>query len=260
MPKTFSAVTYNVLAQRYINRDRYRRSSPEALDAETRRALLLRRLDELATDLLCLQEAEVELVDVLVARFGATHHHAFAPRAGRGEGSAIFARRDRFAWHGHDVLHFASHRDGDDDLALIAHVSVDGRALRVASTHLTWQPDGTPAEAHVGRRQMLELLAHRDSAPAGTTWLFAGDFNANAQSVVLEAAYQAGMAESCREQRPWDTTAINGRPRKIDYLLCSDGRLTPRPGVLPRLTRDAVLPSSTEPSDHLSLRVDFALA
>lgn len=257
MSNSFSAVTYNVLAQRYVRVDRYPRSSREALDATARRALLLRRLDDLALDLLCLQEAEVDLVEQLSSRLAATHHVAYAPRANRGEGSAIFARRDVFTWLGHDVLRYAAHRSDDDDLALVAHLSFGGAALRVACTHLTWQPEETPAAEHLGRRQMLELLAHRASAPAGTIWLLAGDFNAVSQSVVLDAAYQAGMAESCRDQRPWDTTAINGRTRKIDYLLYSAGRLSPRPGVLPKLTRDTVMPSATEPSDHLPLRVDF---
>src|SRR5262249_34369258 len=132
-------------------------------------------------------------------------------------------------------------------------------SLRVAVTHLAWAPESTPADEHVGRRQMLEMLARRDAEP-DAIWIFAGDFNAISQSAVVEAAYQRGMAESCRAQRPWDTAAINGRTRKIDYLLFSAGRLEPSPGVLPKLTRDSVLPSLDEPSDHLPLRVDFALA
>jgi hypothetical protein len=67
------------------------------------------------------------------------------------------------------------------------------------------------------------------------------------------------MAESCRSQRPWDTCNINGRCRKIDYLLYSEGRLEPKPGTLPQLTRTTPLPSLTEPSDHLPLAVEFRL-
>ena len=82
----------------------------------------------------------------------------------------------------------------------------------------------------------------------------------DAQMQEIEAAaLERGMDESCRDQRPWDTCAINGRPRKLDYLLTSSGHLRPRPGVLPKLFRDSALPSATEPSDHLPLRVDFDL-
>ncbi|MDC0744719.1 endonuclease/exonuclease/phosphatase family protein [Polyangium mundeleinium] len=259
MTTTFSATTYNVLAQCYVRPDRYRGSPADALDPATRRARLLARIDALGSDLLCLQEVEPDLYEALCARLDATHASAYAQRTGRREGSALFARRALFTWHGHDVLHFAAHRPGDDDLALIARLTVDTRPLHVATTHLTWQPDSTPTDEHLGHRQMLELLASRDAAPADVTWLVAGDFNATSQSVVLAAAYERGLAESCRAQRPWDTTAINGRPRKIDYLLSSEGRLDPRPGVLPRLSRDTVMPSASEPSDHLPLTVTFAL-
>ncbi|MDI1480286.1 endonuclease/exonuclease/phosphatase family protein [Polyangium sp. y55x31] len=257
MTTTFSATTYNVLAQCYVRRDRYRDSPPDALEPTSRRARLLARIDALGSDLLCLQEVEPDQYEALCARLDPTHASAYAQREGRREGSALFARRTVFTWHGHDVLHFAAHRPGDDDLALIACLTVDARPLHVATTHLTWQPDSTPIDEHLGRRQMLELLAHRAAAPADVTWLVAGDFNATSQSPVLAAAYERGLAESCRAQRPWDTTAINGRPRKIDYLLHSAGRLDPRPGVLPRLGRDTVMPSASEPSDHLPLTVDF---
>jgi endonuclease/exonuclease/phosphatase (EEP) superfamily protein YafD len=142
---------------------------------------------------------------------------------------------------------------------LIASLELQGQPLEVAVTHLTWQPDETPTAEHLGRRQLLELLEHRDQTSPNAIWLFAGDFNALPQSVVLKAALERGMAESCLAQRPWDSCAINGRPRKIDYLLYSAGRLSPKPGVLPKLRRDSVLPSLTEPSDHLPLQVDFTL-
>jgi endonuclease/exonuclease/phosphatase family metal-dependent hydrolase len=253
----FSTATYNVLAQCHIRADRYPSSPPEALEADKRRRALLERLDGLPVDLLCLQEVEPDLFDLLRARLDASHQGAFAPRGSGREGSALFARRSVFAWDGHEVLSFAAQRRRDRELALIARLTVAGRPLHVAVTHLAWQPQDTAPAEHVGRRQIAELLDRRDAAPADSTWIVAGDFNAISQSVVLEEAYRRGLAESCRTQRPWDTTAINRRPRKTDYLLFSEGRLEPDPGILPRLTRATVMPSLTEPSDHLPLRVDF---
>jgi endonuclease/exonuclease/phosphatase (EEP) superfamily protein YafD len=255
--QTFSAVTYNVLAQSYVRRDHYPRSPPEALEPARRHALLLARIEQLDADLLCLQELEPSIYDALRARLGATHHAAYAQRRGRPDGSAIFARRSQFGWAGHDVLHYQAHRPDTDDLALVTSLTAGGEPLHVATTHLTWQPESTPHAEHLGYRQMLELLAFRDASGRRDTWIFAGDFNAISQSAVVTVALERGMDESCRSQRPWDTTAINGRQRKIDYLLFSTGRLTPQPGVLPKLHRDSVLPSLTEPSDHLPLRVDF---
>jgi endonuclease/exonuclease/phosphatase family metal-dependent hydrolase len=253
--KSFTTVTYNVLAQRFAHRDRYPLSSSDALDPDRRRARLLARVAELDADLWCLQEVEPGIYDGLRAQLQATHHAAYLQRRRRGDGVAVFARRSSFEWLGHDELRFQA---GNDDLALVVRLTVEGEPLHVACTHLAWQPDSTPPAEHVGHQQMRELLAHRDATAPYHTWIFAGDFNATSQSIVLAAALERGMAESCRHQRPWDTCAINGRPRKIDYLLFSAGRLEPQPGVLPKLSRDTALPSLTEPSDHLPLSVDFS--
>ena len=256
--KTFTAVTYNVLAQSFAHRDRYPMSCPEALDPTRRHALLIDRTRGLGADLLCLQELEPAVYDDLRVRLQATHYGAYVQRRQRPDGAAIFARRSLFDWLGYDELHFQAHRPGDDDVALIAQLTLDGQPLHVVCTHLAWQPESTPRAEHVGYRQMLELLTHRDAMAPNATWIFAGDFNATSQSIVLAAALERGMEESCLSQRPWDTCAINGRPRKLDYVLFSTRRLQPRPSVLPKLFRDTALPSLTEPSDHLPLRVDFS--
>lgn len=256
--KTFTAVTYNVLAQSYVHADRYPMSPREALEPAGRHVRLLDRIVDLEADLLCLQELEPALHDDLRSRLDATHHSAYARRRGRPDGAGLYARRPLFQWHGHDVLHFQAQRPGDDNLALIVQLTLDGQTVHVACTHLAWQPNRTPETAHVGYRQMLELLDYRDTSAQQATWVFAGDFNATAQSTVVMAALQRGMDESCRSQRPWDTTTINGRPRKIDYLLHTAGRLTPHARALPTLSSDTALPSLAEPSDHLPLQVDFA--
>ncbi|AQW48399.1 endonuclease/exonuclease/phosphatase family protein [Streptomyces violaceusniger] len=256
--KTFSAVTYNVLVQSFTHPDRYPLCPPEALTPARRRALLLSRIDELDADLLCLQELEPMIYEDLRTRLETTHGAAYVQRSRRPDGVAVFARRPLFGGLEHHELHFEAQRRSDDDLALIVQLILDDRPLHVACTHLAWQPESTPRAEHVGHRQMLELLAHRDATAPDDTWIFAGDFNAISQSIVVSAALERGMDESCRSQRPWDTCAINGRPRKLDYLLFSTGRLEPRPGVLPKLFRDTALPSLTDPSDHLPLRVDFS--
>lgn len=252
---TFTAVTYNVLAQSFVRRDRYPQCPPEALDPARRHALLLTRVAALDADLLCLQEVEPAVFDDLRALLDATHEGAFAKHGRRPDGVAVFARRSRFGWLGHEAR-----SAGSGPAALVAELTLDARPLRVACAHLTWKPDSTPPAEHPGHQQLLDLLAHRDAVAPDATWIFAGDFNATAQSAIVSAALDRGLDESCRTQRPWDTCAVNGRPRKLDYLLFSKSRLHPTPGTLPRLTRDTVLPSLTDPSDHLPLEVTFTAA
>lgn len=106
--------------------------------------------------------------------------------------------------------------------------------------------------------QLEELLACLREQPGTPTWLIAGDLNVISQSPVIRRAEAAGLALGARNQRPWDTVNINGNCRKLDYLLYTRGQLCPSPGPLPKLSRDTPMPSSTEPSDHLPLRADFA--
>ncbi len=257
---TFSAVTYNVLAQSYTRPDRYPLSTSESLDSTRRHARLLARIQELDADLLCVQELEPAVYQDLHTRLDPTHDAAYLRRGRRPEGLAVFARRGRLRWEDWQQLRLQAHRPGDDDMALVVHLTVNERPLYVVCAHLAWQPESTPPAEHVGHRQMLELLAYRDAQAPNATWIFAGDFNATSQSDVVTAALGRGMSDSCRSQRPWDTCAINGRPRKLDYLLYTTGRFTPHPDTLPKLTRDTALPSLAEPSDHLPLRVRFTAA
>ncbi|MFT3713743.1 MAG: endonuclease/exonuclease/phosphatase family protein [Archangium sp.] len=251
----FTAVTWNVLAQKYVFADRYPQCLPEALDATARRELLVRRMRTLEADVLCLQEVEPEVFSRLETDvFGATHTGVLALKPGRAEGCALFARKTTFDWLEHWTVKF-EHGDGLALGARLQHRSA-GVELAVISAHLNWEADSVAPERHRGLAQMQQLLTERLRAPKAR-WLFAGDFNAISQSVVLERAYASGMAESCRTQRPWDTCNINGRCRKIDYLLFSEGALDPAPAPLPALRRDTALPSLTEPSDHLALTVRF---
>jgi mRNA deadenylase 3'-5' endonuclease subunit Ccr4 len=253
----FSAATYNILADAYVRPDRYRGSPPEALDPGPRRARLLDRVAALDADVLCLQEVEPEAYQAIAVRLGDGFAGAFARRDGRPDGAAIFARRSCLAWERHETLHYQAHRNNDDQVALVAHLWLGAHRLVVASTHLQWCPDNTPAEEHVGRAQMIELLDHLSRDGAGATWLLAGDLNATSQSPVVAAAIERGLSLGAKTQRPWDTCNANGRPRKLDYLLFTTGHLDPRPGVLPPLRRDTPMPSLSEPSDHLPLRIDF---
>ena len=250
----FSAATYNILADAYVRPDRYPLSPPAALVPAPRRQLLLARIAALDVDLLCLQEVEPAAHAAIAERLGDAYLGVHAPRRRRPDGASVFLRRDRFALARHDTLHYTS-RGSDDQLALIAELTLGTHRLQVACTHLQWCRDDTPAEAHVGRAQMSELLDH---LPPADTRLIAGDLNATSQSPVIRVACQRGLALGAAKQRPWDTCNANRRPRKLDYLLHSPD-LDPRPDPLPPLHRDTAMPSLHEPSDHLPLRITFRL-
>lgn len=250
--QSFSVVTWNVLAQSYVRPSRYPTSPPEALEEAHRTRLVRQRVSQLQADVYCLQELEQPVFDALRDDLDDSHVGFFTRRSGHADGTAVFAHK-RFGWLRQEVVRFKATRPDDDTRALLVWLSVGrGYHVKIASAHLTWQPDSTPTAEHLGLLQMKELLALRQPPEA---WILAGDLNATTQSNVLLAAYEAGMEESCRAQRPWDTTNVNGRCRKIDYLLTEGLNASPSP--LPKLTSATPMPSLTEPSDHLPLRVTF---
>lgn len=251
----FSVATYNLLANAYVKPERYRLSPPEALEPSRRRARLLDRIAALEADVFCLQEVERETHDAIAARLGEGYVNVFGPRHGRPDGASLFAQKTVATWHGSEVLHYRAHASGDDQVAVIVRLVIGGRPITIVSTHLQWCSEATRPEDHIGRAQLQELLDRRDDS----TWIIGGDFNAISQSCVVVDALARGMALGAATQRPWDTCNANGRPRKLDYLLFTLGRLVPQPGTLPKLQRDTPMPSLTEPSDHLPLRIDFTL-
>jgi mRNA deadenylase 3'-5' endonuclease subunit Ccr4 len=253
----FSAATYNILADAYVRPARYRGCSAESLAPGPRRRLLLDRIAALDVDLLCLQEVEPAAHQAIAERLGDAYVGVFAQRRGRPDGSSVFARRTRASLDDHAVLHYRAHQSGDDQLALLCRLRIGDRRVLIASTHLQWCPDETPLEQHIGRAQMIELLDHLHGMDDEAIWIVAGDLNATSRSSVVAAALDRGLSLSARDQRPWDTCNANRRPRKLDYLLIRVGQLEPHPDTLPRLSRDTALPSSSEPSDHLPLRVDY---
>lgn len=256
MTLRFTAATYNILADAYLRPHRYPDSPPAALEPQARRARLLERIAALDVDLLALQEVEPAAHEAIAARLGDAYQGIHALRRGRPEGCSVFVRRSKVALLDAHVHHYAARSD-DHQLALIARVELDGQVLAFACTHLQWCPDSTAPEAHVGRAQLVELLELLDAREPGHDRIVCGDFNAVSRSCVIEAALARGLALGAASQRPWDTCNINHRPRKLDYLLYPRERFVPHPDPLPTLRRDTPMPSSSEPSDHLPLRIAF---
>ena len=254
----FSALTYNVLAQAYVRPSRYRGCEPAALAAGPRYTRLLAKIAEFDADLLCLQEVEAELFEAL-ATVMPTHEAVFEQKRGRPDGCATFVRREHFELVTTHRLHYRACEPGYDHLALVTRLRHGQGELVVANTHLRWQPENTAPGDHLGVLQLDELLALLgENEEPGAAIVIAGDLNALSRSPVIDRAARAGLELAARSLRPWDTALINGRRRKLDYLLHDPRRLQPSPRPLPSLSAARPIPSLAEPSDHLPLLVDFS--
>lgn len=260
---SFSIVTWNILADAYVRPHRYPNVDPRLLEPAARRARVCDRIRALDADIYLLQEVEPAAYDAIAAALGDAYEGTLALKPNRPEGSALFTRRAAVTVERVETHVFARQRPNDarGTLALLAQVTVGGQWLGLASTHLDWVRRPVSDAEDTGRAQLLETIdALAELLPAGTATVIGGDFNANSQSAPIDAALARGLRLSCRSQRPWDTTNINGRRRKIDYLLYTPDHLHPHPGRLPALTRDEPMPSSLYPSDHLPLSVRFTWA
>lgn len=255
-PHGLRIATWNVLAQAYVKPERYPLSPPEALAREPRRRLLLEQLVAMDADAWCLQEVEPDVWDAILAAMPG-YVGVYGQKRGKPDGAGVLYRASALTLVDHEVLHYRAVAPGSDHVAVVCRLRHGDRALVIASTHLRWQGREVPIDRHLGRLQLLELLARVDAAGPEPARVLCGDFNAEFESVVLREALDRGYELSCRAQRPWDTVNVDGRLRKLDYLLYTPAHLAPHPDPLPPLEPTTPMPSSRFPSDHLPVRVTY---
>ncbi|MEN0063602.1 MAG: endonuclease/exonuclease/phosphatase family protein [Myxococcota bacterium] len=248
---SFRIATYNVLADAYIRPERYRGSSSASLDPVHRRPLQLRRVANLASDVICLQEVEAEVYEALDAALP-EYVGTYAPRRDRPDGVATFVRSSGPGVQATTELHYATPQADRDHLALLTVLQVADRRLVLANTHLRWQPAETPIDMHEGVLQLRQLLDALE--PYGLPYVLAGDLNAISQGPVIRLAQQNGLRVTGQSLRPWDTALIEGRRRKLDYVLVTT-HFNAQPQPVPALSKHRPIPSSEEPSDHIPYEV-----
>jgi mRNA deadenylase 3'-5' endonuclease subunit Ccr4 len=258
-------VSYNVLADSYINPGWYPGVAPTLLAQGARTAAVVRRIAELGGDVLCLQEVEADVAAAIDDRLGALGYVGhFAPKGGgKPDGCATFVRSRAAAVRAVRTLAYGDGRGRRPDsghIAFVLLVEWEGRPLAVANTHLKWDPPGTPSAGRRGLRQLTQLLEERETlAPGCGAWIICGDFNAGPDSDILHALGEAGFASAYRGREYLGTCVANGKAKMIDFL-CHSGVLTAQPMDLPRIDDWTALPSLQEPSDHLPIAAQFRRA
>ena len=228
-------VSYNVLANAYVKPEYYLGSEPEALDPVRRRKLLIRRIHGLKADILCLQEAEPDLIQELnmPGRF-------FQKGRDKPDGCAILVNRPGpLRWTEH------AYEDGSGHGALLLHLP----EITIATTHLKWDPPASRPGWGMGQiGQLLGLL----QGPS----LLCGDFNCESNDPIIQRCLEAGLTDAFREVAPAHTFVNRGEGWRIDFVLHSYA-VKAQALPMPELTPDQLQPSRTEPSDHLPLVVEL---
>jgi mRNA deadenylase 3'-5' endonuclease subunit Ccr4 len=246
MPTTI--ITWNILADTYIRPAYYPNSSAAALDPAKRRALLLERIAKLHADVLCLQEVERHAFDTITRTMPGFDGYWIQKGGGRPDGCATLVARDLSV----EEVRELRYTDGSDHVALI--VRIDG--LFVVNTHLKWDPPATLPGARYGLRETDELLGALRERVNGSRTVVCGDFNVTADDEVVARFIRCGYRDT-HEAEDAATCVTNGRARRIDFQLAGSD-IDTRPLAVPALTHGAVLPSTTEPSDHVPVGVVIA--
>jgi endonuclease/exonuclease/phosphatase family metal-dependent hydrolase len=261
-PGTFRVLTYNVLAPTFTVPKYFPSVSAEAMDKERRYALTVDRLVTCGADLICLQEIEADLWELLSQRLAALGYWGqWATRSDlKPDGCATFWRTSMFTCECRIFRYKEmpglklAHR-----MALISVLQPiharDRGAFTVVNTHLAWEQPVLPTDVHLGliEAHQLAALLGRPTGPL----IVCGDFNAEPDSPILHFFHEIGLTESHGDNLP--TSCPRGHAKKIDYLMAtSDFEAIPLP-IEARLTDGMILPSLSEPSDHLPLATDFLL-
>lgn len=253
---SFTAATYNVLANAYVQHALYRRTPKMVLDPLWRIPALVQQVANIGTDVLCLQEVEIETFAALKNRLRSLGYAAqyALKRGGKPDGCATFYRQDMFELAGTRVIEYADGAEGQANsghIGLLVFLRAGSRVIGIANTHLIWDPPGTPSAETLGYRQALQLLNECESmARSCDGWLLCGDLNATPDSDIIRVLENAGLRYSHAGLAQTITCKVNAEAKMIDYLFYSSAlRAEPR-GILP-ISDGTVLPSAEHPSDHL---------
>lgn len=226
-------VSYNVLAAAYVRPEFYRGCAPAALEPRARLAAVLERIHGLSDgpSIICLQEAERELVDALGCQC-----EFFQKSQNKPDGCAILVNHPgSYHW---SRFHYG---DGSGHGALLLHLP----NLTVATTHIKWDPP--ESRPGYGMGQIKELL-QKIQSPA----VLCGDFNCESLDPIVVACREAGFLDPFEEVSPNQTFVKEGQARRIDFLLHTR-ELKLRGVPMPDHRPGAWLPSGKQPSDHFPL-------
>ncbi len=246
----FHLLTWNVLADAYVQPRFYPHTAPALLRPGARTAQIVELLAASPADIACLQEAEPALIEAL--RLGGDWDVHYASKVGRPDGCALLARRAVVL----EAVRTIELADGAPDRANSGHIALcatlrDGTArCEVATSHLKWDPPNTAFDQRWATRQVRHLVSELVDLEHA---IVCGDLNVEATDRAYQMLIEAGLVDSTGPAR-YPTANANGRAKRIDHVLCGRAlRVTPLPVMT--VEDETPLPSVAMPSDHIPVGV-----
>lgn len=256
MACAFQIVSYNILADSYINPQWYSHTDPEIIRWDRRSVALCRRIESFGAEVICLQEVEEDAYALFEHNLRKKGYSGAYARKGsrKPDGCATFFKQEKLEFQSSKAVYY---RDGEGaldsgHLALISSFEYEVGTLRVANTHLRWDREHKPRVEHVGYRQIKELIDHQiKTDTTADAWIICGDFNAQPDSPVIEELLSNGF-EDAYQGREQYTCNPNRQAKRIDYIFHTKN-LKAEPAKLMEIDDLTPLPSEVEPSDHLAV-------
>lgn len=200
---TFTALTYNILAQNHIHRSAYPYCRKETLKWIFRRQLLSTELRAYEADIMCFQEMDrfPDYFEPLL-REQLGYDVAYYQRNGaQGDVNAVAWKRNRFEQVAQEQASFEAttmHLGSVPNVAQLVALRAKGHpqaTLIVATTHLYWREDCD----HIRLLQMHALISSvisfrdkliREGAARHFGIIVAGDFNSDRDSMAMKAIFR----------------------------------------------------------------------
>lgn len=224
--------TFNVLADAYTGYGDYSHANPELMQPGARLEYLSHQIDHLGADVVGLQEADRNLVEVFEDD---KNWHSFWTPKGRDKPDGCLTLVK-------STLKVADHEshlydDGSGHVFQLTHVG----GVAIANTHIKWAPEDD--RNHIGVSQTQELLATLNDHE---TVAILADCNGRPGGRVQTMVEEAGFT-SLSGERP--TAIVNGELAALDLLAVRGMK-----GTLIPVDYDLrFIPNETCASDHIPL-------
>lgn len=228
---------------------------------EERFPLILKELNRIKPDIICLQEVfDEELPKQIKLAMQYLYSYESFP-AGLVIISKFPIRKSKTL-----TYDYLSSIDDNDRRAIFSEISVNNRAILVGNTHWPWKPE----DDKVRFKNAKELLYYLKSVPHPI--FLAGDFNTSSESDAISILKESGFQDLFLIQNPdtdgftWDNTrnpylqthSVNFPDRRIDLVLGKnyENRFQMKRAELVFSESDN---AGTFPSDHFGVLVELVM-
>ena len=227
--------TFNVLADAYTSYGDYRHVQPELMQPGMRLGHLTQHINSLGADVIGIQEADENLVEVFEA--DARWQSLWTPKGrNKPDGCLTLVKQ------GVEIADHESHAY-DDESGHIFQLTRIGEVV-VANAHIKWAPPEDPE--HIGVAQMRELL---DTIGDQASAIILADCNDRPGGRVRRLVEQAGFTNLSGES---PTSIVNGELFALDLLAIRGLKGT----LIPSDYDLHSIPSEICASDHIPVVAD----